>query len=49
MELHGQLINGRLQAHADHINTVDFPAYQTWMSTYIQRHQFAFQVSTIDF
>ncbi|KAL8578327.1 hypothetical protein ACOMHN_031701 [Nucella lapillus] len=44
LNLHGQLINGRLQAHAHHINTVDFPAYQTWMSTYIQRHHFAFQV-----
>ncbi|KAK7090882.1 uncharacterized protein [Littorina saxatilis] len=44
LELHSQLINGRLRAHAHHINTVDFPAYQTWMSTVIQRHQFAFQV-----
>ncbi|KAK7482892.1 hypothetical protein BaRGS_00025925, partial [Batillaria attramentaria] len=44
LNLHAQLINGRVRAHAEHINTIDFPAYQTWMSTYIQRHQFAFQV-----
>lgn len=44
LDLHSQLVNGRLTAHAHYINTIDFPAYQTWMSTYIQRHQFAFQV-----
>ncbi|CAG5125671.1 unnamed protein product [Candidula unifasciata] len=33
------MTNARIQTHADYINTVDFPAFQGSMSSYISRHR----------
>ena len=44
LDRHVHLVNGRIHVHASMINTVLFPACQAWMSNYIQRHKFAFQV-----
>ena len=33
------MTNARIQTHADHINTVDFPAFQASVSGHVMRHK----------
>ncbi|XP_071116453.1 uncharacterized protein [Haliotis cracherodii] len=37
--LQQEMINSRILSHAEQINSVEYPSYQSWMVAYIERHQ----------
>ncbi|KAI8743714.1 CAunnamed protein product [Biomphalaria glabrata] len=39
LDIHTAMTNARLQTHADYINTVDLPIFQTTVNGYVIRHQ----------
>ena len=43
LELQASLTNARLTMHTAHVNDVIYPAYQGWMTSQLERHQFAFR------
>jgi hypothetical protein len=40
LKLNEALTNSRLDAHAQRINTMEYPAYEGLMNSYVARHQF---------
>ncbi|KAJ8309938.1 hypothetical protein KUTeg_011803 [Tegillarca granosa] len=42
--LHEKYINNRIDAHANRINTLEYPAYQELMNDYIRHHHYLFSM-----